>query len=171
MQYYCLRDEARYTSAKHKNQIDDMKGKIKNQLQNQQESILKMKNQAIFELRNFHDKNVEDITARNSDVAAHLDTLRDVEITYYAFLHELERDFSRKESELHEEFKRKHHDATKRCEQNLNSIREESQYRAQSELEQLAAENKMITNHKIKEYEEVSSFALKLLCKSTSLIH
>jgi hypothetical protein len=170
MQYHCLRDEIRSTSVKHKIQIDDMKGTIKNQLQHQQESILKTKNQAIFELRNFHYKNVEDIQARDFDAAAYLDALRDVEITHNAFLHELERDFSWKESELNEEFKRKHHDVTIRCEQNLNSIREESQYRAQSEMEQLAAQNKIKSSHKIKEYEEVSSFALKLLCKSISLI-
>jgi hypothetical protein len=171
MKYQLLRDEIISTSIQHKVKVEDLTAKIKDQIQHQQISILKARNDESSELRHIHRKNEQDIQARYFDMAAYQDALKHIEITHKAFLHELNREYSLKESELYEEFQLKNHDVTKRWEQNLHTIREESQLRSQNEIDQLTVENKTKSNTRIKEHEEVSAFVFYFLGKPIPKSH
>lgn len=159
MKYHLLREEIRSASFQHEIKVDDLTTKLKDQLQYQQNSILKSRNDSLLELRHIHYKNAQDIQARDFDAAAHQDVLKDIEITHKKFLYELKRENSFKKSELYKEFIQKNHAMTKRWEQNLHSIWEESQLKTKTETDQLAVENKTKSKTKIKEYEEVCAFA------------
>lgn len=167
MKYHLLSEEIRSASFHHKVQVEDLTVKLKDQLQYQQNSILKSRNDSLLELRHIHKKNAQDIQARDFDAAAYQDALKDIEITHKAFLYELKRENSLKKSDLCEEFIRKNHGMTKRWEQNLHLIREESQLKTKSEIDELDVENKMKSQTKIKEHEEVCAFVSNFVRSKT----